>query len=149
MRKLERLSGLNTLLGELDDVLEIIRSSGFRYEARDILMSRYGLSMKQVVAFLDMNISNLTGVEQERIRVEYLTEEEEEEKPPTRQKRDDIGKGELISIKEMLTYLPVAEITIRSWINQRRLPVTRLGRRVFVRRETLEKLMQGGLKALA
>jgi len=149
MRKLERLSGLNTLLGELDDVLEIIRSSGFRYEARDILMSRYGLSMKQVVAFLDMNISNLTGVEQERIRVEYLTEEEEEEKPPTRQKRDDIGKGELISIKEMLTHLPVAEVTIRSWIFQRRLPVTRLGRRVFVRRETLEKLMQGGLKALA
>ena len=149
MRKLERLSGLNTLLGELDDVLEIIRSSGFRYEARDILMSRYGLSMKQVVAFLDMNISNLTGVEQERIRVEYLTEEEEEEKPPTRQKRDDIGKGELISIKEMLTHLPVAEVTIRSWIFQQRLPVTRLGRRVFVRRETLEKLMQGGLKALA
>ena len=149
MRKLDRLSGLNTLLGELDDVLEIIRSSGFRYEARDILMSRYGLSMKQVVAFLDMNIGKLTGVEQERIRVEYLTEEEEEEKPPTRQKRDDIGKGELISIKEMLTYLPVAEITIRSWINQRRLPVTRLGRRIFVRRETLEKLMQGGLKALA
>jgi len=149
MRKLERLSGLNTLLGELDDVLEIIRSSGFRYEARDILMSRYGLSMKQVVAFLDMNISNLTGVEQERIRVEYLTEEEEEEKPPPRQKRDDIGKGELISIKEMLTHLPVAEVTIRSWIFQRRLPVTRLGRRVFVRRETLEKLMQGGLKALA
>jgi len=149
MRKLERLSGLNTLLGELDDVLEIIRSSGFRYEARDILMSRYGLSMKQVVAFLDMNISNLTGVEQERIRVEYLTEEEEEKKPPTRQKRDDIGKGELISIKEMLTHLPVAEVTIRSWIFQRRLPVTRLGRRVFVRRETLEKLMQGGLKALA
>jgi len=149
MRKLERLSGLNTLLGELDDVLEIIRSSGFRYEARDILMSRYGLSMKQVVAFLDMNISNLTAVEQERIRVEYLTEEEEEEKPPTRQKRDDIGKGELISIKEMLTHLPVAEVTIRSWIFQQRLPVTRLGRRVFVRRETLEKLMQGGLKALA
>ena len=149
MRKLDRLSGLNTLLGELDDVLEIIRSSGFRYEARDILMSRYGLSMKQVVAFLDMNISNLTGVEQERIRVEYLTEEEEEKKPPTRQKRDDIGKGELISIKEMLTHLPVAEVTIRSWIFQRRLPVTRLGRRVFVRRETLEKLMQGGLKALA
>jgi len=149
MRKLERLSGLNTLLGELDDVLEIIRSSGFRYEARDRLISRYGLSMKQVVAFLDMNISNLTGVEQERIRVEYLTEEEEEEKPPTRQKRDDIGKGELISIKEMLTHLPVAEVTIRSWIFQRRLPVTRLGRRVFVRRETLEKLMQGGLKALA
>jgi len=149
MRKLERLSGLNTLLGELDDVLEIIRSSGFRYEARDILMSRYGLSMKQVVAFLDMNISNLTAVEQERIRVEYLTEEEEEEKPPPRQKRDDIGKGELISIKEMLTYLPVAEVTIRSWIFQQRLPVTRLGRRVFVRRETLEKLMQGGLKALA
>ena len=149
MRKLERLSGLNTLLGELDDVLEIIRSSGFRYEARDILMSRYGLSMKQVVAFLDMNISNLTAVEQERIRVEYLTEEEEEEKPPPRQKRDDIGKGELISIKEMLTHLPVAEVTIRSWIFQRRLPVTRLGRRIFVRRETLEKLMREGLEALA
>ena len=149
MRKLERLSGLNTLLANLDDVLEIIRSSGFRYEARDILMSRYGLSMKQVVAFLDMNISNLTGVEQERIRVEYLTEEEEEEKPPTRQKRDDIGKGELISIKEMLTHLPVAEVTIRSWIFQRRLPVTRLGRRIFVRRETLEKLMREGLEALA
>ena len=74
---LERLSGLNTLLGELDDVLEIIRSSGFRYEARDRLMDRYGLNMKQVVAFLDMNIGKLTGMEQERIRVEYLTEEEE------------------------------------------------------------------------
>ena len=74
---LERLSGLNTLLGKLDDVLEIIRSSGYRYEARDRLMDRYGLNMKQVVAFLDMNIGKLTGMEQERIRVEYLTEEEE------------------------------------------------------------------------
>ena len=57
-------------------------------------------------------------------------------------------KGELISIKEMLTYLPVAEVTIRSWIFQRRLPVTRIGRRVFVRRETLEKLMREGLEAV-
>ena len=149
MRKLEKLHGLSVLVGDLDDVLEIVRTSGYRYEARSRLMDRYGLNMNQVSAFLDMSIGKLTAMDQEALRVEYLTVKEgEEEKPKSSQKRDDIGKGDLFSVKEMAKHLPVAEITIRKWILERRLPVTRLGRRIFVRRETLEKLKREGLEAL-
>ena len=38
--------------------------------------------------------------------------------------------------------------TVRSWIFQEKLPVVRLGRKVFVKEEVLEKIMAEGLDSV-
>ena len=46
----------------------------------------------------------------------------------------------LIAVKLIPSILPVSLPTVRSWIFQNKLPVVRLGRKVFVREEVLEKI---------
>jgi len=60
----------------------------------------------------------------------------------------ELHKGSLLSIDESERELPVKKSTIRSWIQQNRLPVIRLGRRVFIKRETIERLLKEGLDAV-
>ena len=44
--------------------------------------------------------------------------------------------------------LPVSLPTVRSWIFQNKLPVVRLGRKVFVREEVIEKIAMEGLESV-
>ena len=53
----------------------------------------------------------------------------------------------LIAVKLIPSILPVSLPTVRSWIFQNKLPVVRLGRKVFVREEVLEKIQLEGLEA--
>jgi len=53
----------------------------------------------------------------------------------------------LIAVKLIPSILPVSLPTVRSWIFQNKLPVVRLGRKVFVREEVLEKIELEGLEA--
>ena len=46
----------------------------------------------------------------------------------------------LIAVKLIPSILPVSLPTVRSWIFQNKLPVVRLGRKVFVREEVLRRL---------
>ena len=53
----------------------------------------------------------------------------------------------LIAVKLIPSILPVSLPIVRSWIFQNKLPVVRLGRKVFVREEVLEKIELEGLEA--
>ncbi|GLC30476.1 DNA gyrase subunit A [Clostridium omnivorum] len=65
------LEGLRIALDHIDEVISLIRSSKTAEEARNGLMSRFGLSEKQAQAILDMRLQRLTGLEREKIENEY------------------------------------------------------------------------------
>jgi|TARA_B110000438_G_scaffold106273_1_gene104552 hypothetical protein len=57
-------------------------------------------------------------------------------------------RSNLIAAKQVPHIIPVSMPTVRSWIFQEKLPVVRLGRRVFVKEEVLEKIMAEGLDSV-
>lgn len=65
------LEGLLIALDHLDEVIKLIRSSNTPEDARDGLMSRFGLSEIQARAILDMTLRRLTGLERDKIKDEY------------------------------------------------------------------------------
>jgi len=65
------LEGLRIALDNLDEVINLIRSSRTVEIAREGLMSRFGLSHEQAQAILDMRLQRLTGLEREKIEEEY------------------------------------------------------------------------------
>ena len=65
------LEGYLIALDNIDEVIAIIKSSKNRNEAISSLMNRFALSDKQATAIVDMRLSQLTGLEQDKIRAEY------------------------------------------------------------------------------
>ncbi len=65
------LEGLLVALDHIDEVIKLIRASQTAAEAKDGLMSRFGLSDKQSQAILDMRLQRLTGLERDKIKAEY------------------------------------------------------------------------------
>ncbi|RCH55940.1 DNA gyrase subunit A [Mucilaginibacter hurinus] len=65
------LEGLLIALDHLDEVIKLIRASGTPDEAREGLMSQFGLSDIQARAILDMTLRRLTGLERDKIKDEY------------------------------------------------------------------------------
>jgi DNA gyrase subunit A len=65
------LEGLRIALDHIDEIISLIRASQTTDEARDGLMSRFGLSYEQAQAILDMRLQRLTGLEREKIENEY------------------------------------------------------------------------------
>ena len=65
------LEGLLIALNNLDDVISLIKSSKTPEEAREGLMSRYGLTEIQAKAILDLRLQKLTGLEQDKIKAEH------------------------------------------------------------------------------
>lgn len=65
------LAGLMIALGSLDEVIELIKKSKTTEEARNGLMSRFGLDADQANAILEMQLRRLTGLEQDKIKQEY------------------------------------------------------------------------------
>src|SRR5436309_1479368 len=61
------LEGLKIALDHLDAVITLIRGSKTVSEARDGLMTQYGLSPAQSQAILDMQLQRLTGLERQKI----------------------------------------------------------------------------------
>lgn len=64
------LEGLKIALDDIDDVIELIKSSADTTAARDGLMSKFSLSELQSNAILDMRLSRLTGLERDKIENE-------------------------------------------------------------------------------
>ena len=58
-------------------------------------------------------------------------------------------KDKLIPAENIPEYLPVKMPTIRSWIMQNKLPVIRLGKRVFIKREVIERIQEEGLSVVS
>ena len=65
------LEGLLIALDHLDEVIALIRGSKDAEEAREGLMSRFGLSELQSRAILAMRLQQLTGLERDKVRAEY------------------------------------------------------------------------------
>ncbi|NLZ47654.1 MAG: DNA gyrase subunit A [Clostridiales bacterium] len=65
------LEGLRIALDHIDEVIRLIRASKTTEEARNGLMSQFGLTEKQAQAILDMRLQRLTGLEREKIEAEY------------------------------------------------------------------------------
>ena len=63
------LEGLKIALDNIDEVIEIIRSS--YDDAKERLMDRFGLSDVQAQAILDMRLKTLSGLQREKIEEEY------------------------------------------------------------------------------
>jgi DNA gyrase subunit A len=66
------LEGLKIALDNLDEVINLIKSSASPQEAKSGLMLRFGLSEIQAQAILDMRLHRLTGLERDKIVAEYL-----------------------------------------------------------------------------
>ncbi len=65
------LQGLLTALDNIDEVINIIRSSKNTQEAKDRLMERFSLTDVQAQAIVDMRLRALTGLEREKLENEY------------------------------------------------------------------------------
>ncbi len=104
-RKAHILEGLLVALDNLDEVIKLIRASLTPEEARNGLMSQFGLSEIQAKAILEMRLQKLTGLERDKIKKDY----EELQELITKLKaildsfelRMEIVKNELIRIKEL------------------------------------------------
>ena len=65
------LEGLIIALDNIDEVVQLIRSSRTAQEAKTGLMERFGLTERQAQAILDMRLQRLTGLERDKIEAEY------------------------------------------------------------------------------
>ncbi len=65
------LEGLRLVARNLDEVIAIIRRSESREEARERLMRHFKLSEQQADAILNMQLGQLTRLDQQRLREEY------------------------------------------------------------------------------
>jgi DNA gyrase subunit A len=74
------LEGLKIALDNIDKVIKVIKASKDTQEAKDELMSIFGLSLVQASAILDMKLQRLTGLEKEKIENELKALREEIEK---------------------------------------------------------------------
>jgi DNA gyrase subunit A len=94
------LEGLLVALENLDAVIELIRASRDRDTARGELMERFGLSLIQASAILDLRLSQLTALESDAIKQEHADVTER-----IRELRDILGDETRVLglIKEELT----------------------------------------------
>ena len=62
---------------------------------------------------------------------------------------EELKNSTLIPVMLVPERIPVSLATVRAWIFQGKLPVIRIGRKVFIRKEVLEKIEMGGLEAVS
>lgn len=65
------LEGLIIASDNIDEVIEIIKTSSSPDDARDRLATRFSLSDIQTRAIVDMRLRQLTGLEQDKLRAEF------------------------------------------------------------------------------
>ncbi|MEG2453996.1 MAG: DNA gyrase subunit A, partial [Clostridia bacterium] len=71
------LKGLAIALADIDEVIQIIKTSVDNQDAMDKLMNRFELSDKQATAILDMRLRRLSSLEVEKINDELQQKENE------------------------------------------------------------------------
>jgi len=65
------LEGLKIAIDNLDEVINIVRSSRTEQLAKERLCQRFALSDKQAQAIVDMRLGRLTGLEREKLDADY------------------------------------------------------------------------------
>jgi len=103
-RRAHILEGYLIALDNLDEVINLIRSSKDPDEAREGLMTKFELSEIQAKAILDMRLQRLTGLERDKIQKEYAEIKELIEKLKEILANEDLRmniiKEELMEMKE-------------------------------------------------
>lgn len=98
------LEGYLIALDNLDEVINLIRSSRDPEVARNGLMERFSLSEIQARAILDMRLQRLTGLEREKIQQEYeeiiALIEDLKDILAKKERRMEIIKDELLQLKD-------------------------------------------------
>jgi len=98
------LEGLKIALDNIDEVVKIIRASANDAEAKESLQNRFGLSMIQAQAILDMRLGRLTGLQRDKLEAEYqellALIAELESILKSEDKLNEIIREELVEIKE-------------------------------------------------
>ncbi len=61
------LLGLKIALDHIDEIIELIKKAKDRDEAREGLITRFGLSERQTKAIMEMQLQRLTGLERQKI----------------------------------------------------------------------------------
>src|SRR3954469_18802707 len=109
------LEGLLIALDHLDAIIELIRGSRDRESARGELVARFGLTMLQASAILDLRLAQLTALESDSIKQEHADKTER-----IRELREILGdearvmgiiKEELLEIAERFADERRTEIT--------------------------------------
>ncbi len=99
------LEGLIIASDNIDEVIQIIRSSQSPEEARKRLMARFSLDDIQARAITEMRLRQLTGLEQEKLRAEYeelqIKIKDLKDILENESRRMQIIKDELLEIKEL------------------------------------------------
>lgn len=98
------LEGLKIALDNIDEVVQIIRSSANDSEAKEKLQDRFGLSAIQSQAILDMRLGRLTGLQRDKLEAEYqellALIAELESILKSEEKLNEIIREELVEIKD-------------------------------------------------
>lgn len=98
------LEGLKLALDDIDEVIDTIRKSASKQDARDALVARFGLSQVQAQAIVDMTLGSLAGLERLKIEDELAAKktliEELEGILADESKLLTILEEELLAIKE-------------------------------------------------
>ncbi len=98
------LEGLIIASDNIDEVIEIIKTSNDTDHARERLMERFGLSDEQSRAIVDMRLRQLTGLEQSKLRAEYdeikKLIEDLKDILASESRRMQIIKDEMLEVKE-------------------------------------------------
>jgi len=98
------LEGLKIALDNLDEVIKTIRASSNPQEANEQLRKKFALTDIQAKAILDMRLQKLTGLERDKIDLEYrdIVEKISEFRKilSSRDQQKEIIKKELIDIKD-------------------------------------------------
>ena len=118
-KRVHILEGYKIAQDHIDEVISIIRGAQTDDEAKEKLMTRFGLSEAQTDAILELKLRRLTGLERDKIEAELaaLLVEIEELKAilASEQKVLDIIKKELLEIKnkyadERRTYIDMTAV---------------------------------------
>jgi DNA gyrase subunit A len=108
------LEGYRIAIDNIDEIVQLIKSSANKEDARDELMKRFGLSEIQSNAILEMRLHRLTGLARDEIENEYkeLMEliAELESILKSEEKLAQIIKDEFIEIKEKFDSPRLTEI---------------------------------------
>lgn len=69
------LEGLKLALDDIDEIIDTIRKSSSKQDARDALVARFGLSQIQAQAIVDMTLGSLAGLERLKIEDELAAKQ--------------------------------------------------------------------------
>ena len=98
------LEGLRIALDNIDEIVQLIKTSANDADAKEKLRDRFSLSEIQSQAILDMRLGRLTGLQRDKLEAEYaelmLIIAELESILKSEEKLNEIIKEELVQIKE-------------------------------------------------